>query len=183
MHEKHCIEAGDGSAVTLVLDRWLLLTKLRVTLEVNPGSHPDNDKPRLLFSFGPTVEQAGKGVPTPQYKGTNPRSRLMAAFSLTDSQQSTFAIAFVDKRGNPTAAPAGTINWMTDNVDLLGLTPAADGLSCVVASLGPIGAGVVTVNVTATDGSVLASGSVNVSVVSGAPVTINVTPGAATEQP
>lgn len=106
-------------------------------------------------------------------------------FQMTDSQQVTLTISFADKKGNPTPAPAGasTPLWLTDNPDLLALTPAADGLSCLVAAHGPLGQGTVSVKVTAADGSPLAAGSLGVEIIAGAPVQVVIAPGTPAEQP
>jgi hypothetical protein len=94
-------------------------------------------------------------------------------------------VSYADKRGNPTPPPAGATPpiWLVDNAALLSLTPASDGMSCVVASLGPLGAGTVSVKVADAAGNPLAAGSVGVTVVGGAPTVVTVTPGTPTEQP
>ena len=109
----------------------------------------------------------------------------MATFSMTDTQQVTMSIAYTDKRGNPTGPPPGatTPSWLIDNAALASLTPATDGMSCVVASLGPLGTGTVSVKVADGSGNPLASGSITLTVVGGAPTNVTVTPGTPTEQP
>ncbi len=104
-------------------------------------------------------------------------------FSMSDSQQSTFTIAFTDKKGNPAPTPAGTISWLVDSPTVLALTPAPDNLSCLVAAVGPLGVATVSVKLTAPDGTTLAAGSVDVTITGGAATVIAVTPGTPVEQP
>jgi hypothetical protein len=119
--------------------------------------------------------------PFPKAKGRC----LLADFSMTDSQEATFGVSFVDKRGNPAPWPAGSQPpvWMVDTPTVLALSPAADGLSCLVSALGPLGDATVSVAVSDSAGNPLASGSIAVTIVGGAPSTVVVTPGTPTEQP
>jgi len=127
---------------------------------------------------------AAKPAPRPLLAAFK-RYRLMATFQMTDSQQVTMSVAFTDKKGNPAPAPAGAAppQWLVDNAALLTLTPAADGMSCVVAATGPLGDGTVSVKVTDAAGNSLATGSIAVTIVGGAPVNIAITPGTPSEQP
>ena len=110
---------------------------------------------------------------------------LMATLQLTDSQQATLSVAYADKRGNPVPAPAGAQppTWMVDNSAILTLTPAADGMSCVIAAVGPLGTAKVSVAATDAAGNALAGGGIDVPIVSGAPSTLNITGGTPSEQP
>lgn len=130
------------------------------------------------------VEQVS---PTPQHQGTLERKDrcLLASFSMTDSQQVTMSVSYADKKGNPTSPPPGAQppTWLVDTPALLAVAPAADGLSCIVAAVGPLGDGTVSVKVTNAAGDPLATGSIAVTIVSGAPSVVSVTPGAPTEQP
>lgn len=107
------------------------------------------------------------------------------AFQMTDSQQVTVTTAFTDKKGNPAALPTGTPapTWLVDNSAVLALTPAADGLSCLVAAVGPLGSATVSVKVNDASGASLASGSLAVTIVGGALVNVVLTPGTPSEQP
>lgn len=96
-------------------------------------------------------------------------------FTMTDSQKATLKIQPVDKRGNPTAE-TGTVVWATSDPNLLGLAPAADGLSCEIAASGPLGQCQVTVN----DG--IATGILDVGIVAGAEASIAISAGAPVEQ-
>src|SRR5262245_32037582 len=58
--------------------------------------------------------------------------------TLTSTQKADLSVTFLDAKGNP-AQVDGVPTWMTDNTDVLALTPAADGMSCEVAAVGPIG--------------------------------------------
>lgn len=112
------------------------------------------------------------------------KERLLMAFEMSDSQQVTLSINFTDKRGNPVDTPSGSSpEYSTDNTDLLRLTPSTDGMSCLVQAVGPLGSGVVTVKVADSSGNPLAAGSIDVTIKSGAPTSINITPGTVEEQP
>lgn len=108
----------------------------------------------------------------------------MAAFTMTDTQQVDCTIAYADKHGHPTSPPpnAGIPSWTTDNTELLLLTPSNDGMTCNIKALGTLGAGVVTVKVADTSGNPIAAGSLDFTIISGAPINITVTPGTPTEQ-
>lgn len=95
---------------------------------------------------------------------------LVMSFVLSDSQQTTVAVAFKDKRGNVTKAD-GIPAWTVSDPALLAVTPAADGLTAAVAAVGPVGAG----SVTAKLGGV--SASLDVQVVAGPPASAVVTAG------
>jgi hypothetical protein len=109
----------------------------------------------------------------------------MAAFQMTDSQQVTMTVAFADKKGNPTPAPAGATPpaWSVDKPAVLALATAPDGMSCVVSAAGPLGTATVSVKVSDAGGNPLASGSIDVTIVGGAPSQVTITPGTPSEQP
>lgn len=108
----------------------------------------------------------------------------MADVTMTDTQQVVMTLKTgLDRRGNPTTLPAGSVAWSTDSPALLTLTPSADGMSCTVASAGPLGTGVLTAKVSDASGAALASGSVNFTITSGAPVSIEIDAGTPVEQP
>jgi hypothetical protein len=106
----------------------------------------------------------------------------MATFTMTDSQQSTFSITAYDKMGNPTTLPPGSVSWAVDLTTLISLTPATDGMSCLVKAVGPLGTAVVSCRVSNADGTTLAAGSIDVGITSGAAVTIKFDPGTPVEQ-
>ncbi len=72
-------------------------------------------------------------------------------FQMTDSQQTTLRVGgLADKKGNPvTGTLQGAPQWSTDNTDVVALTPAADGQSCLVAAVGPLGQANVTLKLQA----------------------------------
>lgn len=139
------------------------------------------DQRRVVFGVGPFVEADRPHRPNhARYKGVKQGETSMA-FTMTDSQQTTVkVVAFTDKKGNP-VAPTAPPAWLVDNTDLLTLTPAADGMSCLVVATGPLGDGVVSCKATTPSGDI--AGSLDVKVVSGAPVSIVLAPDAPVEQP
>lgn len=106
----------------------------------------------------------------------------MAAFVLTDSQQTACAISATDKKGNAVPLPAGTVAWMIDTPAVLALTPSADGSSCVVAAVGPLGNAVLSVTVSDPTGATIAAGSLAFTVTGGAATNIVIAPAAPSEQ-
>jgi len=141
-------------------------------------------RPRLVLTIGPVSEQANPKPVSGVVAFHRPHStEVDIVFQMTDSQQSVLTLTAVDKRGNPVPAMALTgVTWSTDTPAVLKLTPDATGATCTIASVGPLGTATVTVNASLTDGTA-ATGSLAVTVVSGAPVSITVVPGAPTEQP
>lgn len=103
------------------------------------------------------------------------------AFSMSDSQQVTVTAKAIDKKGN--AAPIEAPEWSTDNTDLLALTPSDDGLSCVVAAVGPLGSGTVTFKADAQlgDGEVPIVGTLDVTITGGLATTVTLEAGAPSE--
>lgn len=65
------------------------------------------------------------------------------AFTLKDTQRVQLSVKFVDKVGNP-AKVDGIPEWSVDNPNVAKLEPAADGLSCMVSAVGPLGTAKVT---------------------------------------
>jgi len=141
-------------------------------------------RPRLVLRIGLVSEQlAGLSYP-PQRVPRNwkgwPKGELMGALTMTDSQQSVLTVSAVDKKGNPTAVTPGSIAWLVDNPALLSITDNGDGTATLKA-VGPIGTGVVTVKATVNGADV--AGTLDVTIVSGAPTQLTVTAGTPTEQP
>jgi len=106
------------------------------------------------------------------------------AFQMSDSQQVDVTIAPVDKKGNP-AKLDGVPEWSTDNTDVLALTTSADGLTCTIMAVGPLGTGTVTVKADADlgAGTTPLIGTLEVAITGGAATTITLNPGTPTEQP
>ena len=140
-------------------------------------------KPRLVPRLGVVTEQTGPVAPTPQFQGKK-KGRLIVAFQLTDSQQTTVTIKPQDKKGNP-APVDGAPQWLVDNPNVLALTPSADGLSCLVAAVGPLGTATVSVKADADLGGGVTElvGLLEVEVTGGQAVTVALEPGTPTEQP
>jgi hypothetical protein len=140
-------------------------------------------KARLVPRLGPVREQQ---APPARGPAAAPfvRGRLMAQFSMTDTQEVDCSLTFVDKRGNPTNAPAGAgaPQWLVDNPAVLALTPSADGVTCTAAAVGPLGDATLSVKVTDSAGVALAAGSIDFTIVSSAPTGVNITPGTPSEQ-
>lgn len=106
------------------------------------------------------------------------------AFTMSDSQQVVCTTAFTDKKGNPVATPTGVnLAWSVDMPNVLTLTPSADGLSCTIIAAGPLSTANVTLSVTDAQGNALASGSLGVTITSGAPSQVVITAGIPSEQP
>jgi len=105
-------------------------------------------------------------------------------FQMTYSQQVTLSVAFTDKKGNP-AAVDGVPEWSTDNPTVLALTPAADGLSCLVKAAGPLGTAKVTLKADADLGAGVTDivGTFDVEITAGVATTVTITAGTPEEQP
>lgn len=141
--------------------------------------------PRVVFKLSKIVEQAGPVSPTIQQKRRAfDRRYLVMSFTLNDNQQVNAKVAFVDKKGNP-ANVDGAPQWMVDNPNLLSITPAADGMSCLIAAVGPLGSGNVTVKVDADLGAGTTEiiGMAQVDVVGGAANTVTINFDQPTDQP
>ena len=142
---------------------------------------------RLVPKLGRIVEQVGPVVPTPHLRVAHSvrflRRFLLMAFQITDSQQVTLGIKALDKKGNP--APIEGVEWSTDKTDLLALVPSADGLSCTVLAVGPLGIGTVTMKADAQmgEGESPIVGTLQVEVTGGQAVTVKITAGTPEEQP
>lgn len=128
-------------------------------------------------------EEAGNVKPTPQYHKWPVFGSIIMAFTLVDSQKVTITPKFVDKKGNP-ARVDGKPEWLVDNPNVLALTPADDGLSCVVAAVGPLGTAKVSLKADADlgEGVKEIGGFLDVEVVGGEAVSVELTPGEVSEQ-
>ena len=141
-------------------------------------------KPRIVFVVR-NVREAAAVVPrTPQHYQWPLLGEVLLSIQLTDSQQCELSIKPVDKKGNP-AKVDGKPVWSVDNTELLSVTPSADGLSCTLAAVGPLGSGTVSVKADADLGEGVSEvvGVANVEVVAGQAVTVNIESGAPSEQP
>lgn len=106
------------------------------------------------------------------------------AFQLTSSQRVPVAVDFTDKKGNP-APVDGIPEWLVDNPAVLALSPAADGRSCVVAAVGPLGTARVSMVADAdmTTGTRQIVGVLDFEIVAGDAFLVTLTPGTPEEQP
>lgn len=112
---------------------------------------------RIIPWLGPAKEQTEPVVKTPQFQKTfcqhHLQESLIMATSMSSSQKRNIRIKnFVDKKGNP-AKVDGAPEWTTDNSEVLALTPADDGMSCVVAAVGPLSNASITVTADADMGA------------------------------
>ncbi len=105
------------------------------------------------------------------------------ALTMTVSKQAVASVKFLDKKGNP-APVDGPPTWTTDNSDVLALTPAADGLSCLIVAVGQIGTGNVQVSADADLGAGVTPiiGTLACTITGGTATTVTIDVGAPTEQ-
>ncbi len=111
----------------------------------------------MVPALGPFVEQSGQIAKTPQFQGPKLKKirNLILMFDLAATKQTTLSVKFVDRKGNP-AKVDGVPEWLTDNSELLSLTPSSDGMSCECVAVGPLG----TANITLTADADLGAGIV-----------------------
>jgi len=105
------------------------------------------------------------------------------AVTMTATQQFTASITITDRKGRP-APVDGVPTWAAENPTVVTLTPAADGMSCLVAAQG-VGTSAYNVNADADLGSgvVPIIGSSSVTVTPGVATLVTLTEGAVEEQP
>jgi hypothetical protein len=103
---------------------------------------------------------------------------------ITATQNLPLSVTFKDKKGND-APVQGAPEWLVDNPNVIALTPAADGMSCVAGAVGPIGTALVSVRADADlgDGTVHVIGTLDINVTGGAATTVEIVPGTPEEQP
>jgi hypothetical protein len=94
---------------------------------------------------------------------------------LTDSQQVHLTLAEKDKAGNP-VSPSTVPVWLSSNTDVVTLSVAADGLSADAVTTGAIGSATISAS------SDNLTGTLDVTVVPGAAVTIELDAGTPTEK-
>jgi len=100
---------------------------------------------KVLFVIGVVSEWSRPPAATPQYRRWPfIQGERYVAMQLSATQQVRVSAQFLDKHGNP--AQVESCNWLTDNSDVLALTPSGDGLSCLVAARGPMGAARLTLS-------------------------------------
>ena len=140
---------------------------------------------RLVPVIGPIQETPGNYIITDQEPFVRKPAQeypLMAQVSMSDSQQVVLSVVGKDKKGNP-ADLTGTLQWSVDNPNVVAVNPATDNKSCTCVAVGPLGTATVTVKETDDQGNTLAAGTCDFTITAGPVSTIEVTPGAPTDQP
>lgn len=154
-----------GSVLTWVLE-WLVD---KYDVQVTPSGDG------LLLSFKRKRLAVG-------FKFFNELGKEIMALKLKDDEKATASIKPVDKKGFPAQVDDVPV-WAASAEGIVELTPAADGLSCVIAGMAP---GACQVNVTADadlgDGVRNITGTLDVEVLGGDAVTINIETGAVEPQ-
>jgi hypothetical protein len=137
----------------------------------------------MIPILGVVSESTGPVSPTPQFKRWPITGALLVATQLTSTQKQTLSVLFTDSKGNP-APVDGQPAWGVDNPNVLALVPSADGLSCTVAAIGPLGNARVSIQADADLGPGVTSlaGVYDVEVIAGQATTVEITGGPVEEQ-
>ncbi len=138
----------------------------------------------IQFVIGPFKPSTGTVAPTPQFNRSPIHGEVTVSFNLPADKKVTLSIAPKDSKGNP-AKIDGVPVWATDTPTVLALTPAADGLSCLVEPVGMLTPGdgskpaQVQVNVDADLGPGVTElvGTLAIDVSAGSATVIDITPG------
>ncbi len=144
----------------------------------------DFDAWHLLHELGKSKHKKGRIV---FYKATIDHFNVVTGdikmLILTDTQEVDLAIKPVDKKGLP-AQLDGMPIWVTSNVAICTVIPAADGLSAVVKAAAAIGDVQISVAADADLGSGVTTitGVLDISVVAGQAVSMDVVAGQPREQ-
>lgn len=149
------------------------------------GQFGSGDSVVIVPVLGPVQEQASDSVSDlASTRVSDLRGRVILMFSLGSSQQVRVTAEFRDRRGNP-AAVDGVPEWMTDNSEVLNLVPVADGRSCLIKAVGPLGTARVTLTADADTGAGTTPvvGTLEVTVTAGSATVITLQPGEPEEQP
>ena len=103
---------------------------------------------------------------------------------LTDVQQVALSVSFLSKAGNPAKVDGAPV-WSVSDPAVLTVTPAEDGLSALVATVGPLGTAQVSVQADADlgEGVTPIVGTLDVEVVASAAVSIAIAAGAPEDKP
>jgi hypothetical protein len=140
----------------------------------------------IRWTIGPVKTKLDKTPFTPNSKPNIRFNRriAMAKFVLTDAQEVTLSVSFVDKAGNPAPVDGAPV-WAVSDATLFAITPAADGLSAVVSANGPLGSGQVSVSADADTGAGVTTiaGTLDIDVLASAAVSPVITAGVATAKP
>jgi hypothetical protein len=97
---------------------------------------------------------------------------------LTDEQKVALSVAFLDKAGNAAKVDGAPV-WGTSDPNVVVLDVAADGLSAVAVTAGPLGKSQVSVSADADlgEGIVTIVGTLDIEVVGGAAATVGIAAG------
>ncbi len=119
---------------------------------------------KFKFKIGPVVQKIPKF-----------RKRAVLMLLLTVDQKCTLHIQPVDDKGNP-AKVDGIPAWGISDTTILSITASDDGLTAVVDTLGPLGVSQVNVSVDADlgEGVTTISGVLDITVVAGQAVSLNI---------
>lgn len=103
--------------------------------------------------------------------------------TMSVTQKAPLTVEILDKKGNP-APVDGVPDWMVDNSELLALTPSADGMSCEIAAVGPLGVATVTFRADADLGTGFKPimGTSEITLTGGEATVVNITMGTPVEQ-
>lgn len=136
-------------------------------------------------AVGLVSETVGSPGPTPDHLAwVHTKGETILALTLTTTQQVSVSISPTDKRGHPANLDGAPV-WSADNTDAVALTPAPDGLSCLIVALGPVGPVDIFVDADADLGAGVTPlrGTFQIEIVAAQATTIEVTPGSVEEQP
>lgn len=155
-----------------------------VTVKIDDCKGDESRCRPLVFIIRNVREVSGEPVKTKQYHRFPLLGEVDLAMQITATQQFDVSFTVKDKKGNP-AAIDGIPQWLTDNSDLLTITPSADGMTCTVVAVGVLGTGTVQVSLDADLGAGVTSiiGTLDVEVTAGTASVVTLNPGPVTEQP
>lgn len=138
---------------------------------------------RLIVTVHRVSEVSRVVKKTHEFKRWPLLGETLLNFQMSDSQEVPLSITPVDKKKNP-AKIDGVPEWSTDNSELLALKPSADGLSCLVSAVGPLGTAKVSVKADAKigEGEEHLFGVIDIEVTAGQATSMEITAGTATEQ-
>lgn len=169
---------------------WDLIFKPLTTAlnELRDELHETNEK---LSQISSTLEEISRATPplpavrlvfSASIDGGEVKENIMSLL-LTDVQKATLKIAPVGAKGNP-APVDGVPAWSVADPTILTITPAADGLSADVASVGPLGASQVNVSADADLGAGVTTiaGTLDVTVAASQAVSLNISAGTPVNQ-
>lgn len=170
----------------MFLARWIrsLSRPDVVTIHIHECCPPGRGGGRIIPILGPFRDAPATVVKTPEFRDFPLTGDLLMAVTMNSVQQFNVTIKIVNKKGQP-ASVDGTPEWLSDNTDVLALTPSPDGMSCDVVAVGIPGTAKVQVSADADLGAGVESlvGTLDVSVIAAPATAITLTPGAVVDQP